>query len=100
MSGIDRMVMIVYNEVMDEEIMEMLGRCDVKNYTKIVGAFGKGASSGTHMGDDVWPGKNNILHVACAREEAGKILSMVGVLRDRLGKEGVKAFLMPVEDVT
>lgn len=95
-----KMVMIAYNEAIDDEVMETLGRCALKNYTKINGTFGKGTTSGTHLGNDIWPGRNNALYVACQDNEAEQLLSCIKELRKKLGKEGVKAFLLPLEDLT
>ncbi|MDD5560745.1 MAG: hypothetical protein PHT50_01235 [Candidatus Omnitrophica bacterium] len=95
-----KMVMIVYNEAIDDEVMEILDNCALKNYTKIKGVFGKGTSSGTHLGNDVWPGRNNILYVACQEKEAEKLSPCIKELRKRLGKEGVKAFNWKIEEAT
>lgn len=99
MSGM-KMVMISYNEAVESEVMEALNHCALKNYTKIISTYGKGATSGTHLGNDIWPGKNNILYVACEDKEARQLLSCVKELRKTLGREGVKAFIMPLEDIT
>jgi len=95
-----KMVMISYNEAIDMEVMEALSHCAVKNYTKINGTYGKGDTSGTHLGDDIWPGRNNILYVACKDEQAKQLMSCVKELRRTLGKEGVKAFVLPLDEVT
>ena len=95
-----KLVMVVYNEAIDMEVMEMLEAMPVKNYTKALGAYGRGASSGIHLGDDVWPGRNNILYVACDDTQAQKMLIEVKGLRKQFGHEGVKAFILPVEDLT
>lgn len=92
--------MIAYNEAIDVEVMEILANCVIKNYTKINGAFGKGTTSGTHMGDDIWPGRNNILYVACEEEQAQHMLDCVRQLRKELGREGIKAFVLPLEEMT
>jgi len=94
-----KMIMLIYNEAIDDEVMETLENCSLKNYTKIKGAFGKGVTSGTHLGDDVWPGRNNILYVACQEVEARQFLSCVKELRKKLGKEGVKAFSWNLEEI-
>lgn len=94
------MIMITYNEAIDMEVMEMLENCGLTNYTKIGGTFGRGASSGTHLGTDIWPGRNNILYVASPDDAAQKVLADVRELRKSLGKEGVKAFLWPLEEIT
>lgn len=95
-----KMVMLVYNEALDNEVMEILGSCLMKNYTKITGVFGCGASSGTHLGTDIWPGKNNILYVACEEIVGKKIVAATRELRRSLGAEGIKAFLMPLEELS
>jgi len=94
------MVMITYNEAMDDEVMEAISTASIKNYTKITGAFGRGQTSGTHMGNDIWPGLNYILYIACEERESKELLSRVKALRKDFGKEGIKAFLLPIEDLT
>ena len=97
----DKMIMISYNEAIDAEVMEALKQsCVLNNYTKIPGVFGKGKTSGTHMGDDIWPGRNNLLLINCSPQEAKSLVSCIKDIRTRLGKEGVKAFVLPVEEVT
>lgn len=95
-----KMVLIVYNEAMDMEVMESLEHCGLKNYTKIKGVYGKGATSGTHLGTDIWPGRNNILYVACDDKHKGLLLSCVSELRKKLGKEGIKAFVWDLTEIT
>ena len=95
-----KMVMIVYNEALDNEVMEILESTAMKNYTKITEVFGCGASSGTHMGTDIWPGRNNILYIACEEVVGKKMVAAVKELRKSLGVEGVKAFLLPLEEMT
>ncbi|MBM3248077.1 MAG: hypothetical protein FJZ10_01455 [Candidatus Omnitrophica bacterium] len=96
----NRMVMIVYNEAIDMEVMEIMAKCPMKNYTKINSVYGSGETSGTHMGDDIWPGRNNILYIACNETEAKNLVSCVKSLRGSLGKEGVKAFVWELKEVT
>ena len=95
-----KMVMISYNEAINDEVMEILEGCAMKSYTKFVGVYGKGATSGTHLGDDIWPGRNNVLFVACDEEQAGKIFACVRELRKTRRSEGIKAFVLPIEQAT
>jgi nitrogen regulatory protein PII len=95
-----KMVMLVYNEALDNEVMEILESCSIKNYTKIPEVFGCGAASGTHLGTDIWPGRNNILYVACEEVASNKIIALVKQIRKSLGAEGIKAFIMPLEEIT
>lgn len=91
------MVMVVYNEALDMEIMELLERCGIKAYTKVTGTFGKGAASGSHLGTDIWPGRNNILYAACDNAEG--LLAGISELRKELATEGIKAFTWGLEEV-
>lgn len=95
-----KMVMIAYNEAIDLETMEALKTCGLKNYTKVVGVFGRGETSGTHLGNDIWPGRNNLLYVACEEKQSKQIISEVKDLRKKLGREGIKAFILPIEEAT
>ena len=95
-----KMVMVVYNEAMDMEVMEVLENCAMKNYTKITGVFGRGSASGTHLGNDIFPGRNNALYIACEENQAKQILSCVKELRKKLSHEGIKAFVLPLEELT
>ena len=95
-----KMVMVTYNEAVDDEVMEIVNGCGPQNYSKIRRTFGKGTNSKTHMGNDVWPGLNNILYIACEDAQADQIIIGIDNLRKSLSKEGVKAFVMPLEQVT
>lgn len=95
-----KMVMMTYNEAIDDEVMEVLEVCALKNYTKITKVFGKGSTSGTHMGNDIWPGLNNMIYAACNDDDAKQLMSYIKHLRQKLGPEGVKAFVMPIDEVT
>jgi hypothetical protein len=98
MASTQKMVMVVYNEAMESEVMEALQKCSLKNYTKIPGVYGKGGSSGTHLGDDIWPGRNNVMYIACPEKEARNLSAEVKRLRGVLGHEGIKSFQWSLEE--
>jgi len=95
-----KMVMIVYNEAIDTEVMEALGACFLENYTKINAVFGRGSTSGIHLGNDIWPGRNNLLCVACEDPQAKEIMAKIKELKKKLGYEGIKAFILPIEEIS
>lgn len=95
-----KMLMIIYNEALDNEVMEILEGCVMKNYTKVTRVFGRGTSSGTHLGNDIWPGLNNIIYVACEEAQIKEMLSGVRNLRNKVGYEGIKAFVLPIEEAS
>ncbi|MFH0838660.1 MAG: PG0541 family transporter-associated protein [Candidatus Omnitrophota bacterium] len=95
-----KMVMVVYNEAVESEVMEVLEHCGLKNYTKITGVYGRGTTSGTHLGNDIWPGQNTLLYIACDEKQAKQLLTCTRELKKQVGKEGIKAFLLPLEEIT
>jgi nitrogen regulatory protein PII len=95
-----KMIMLVFNEAMDEEVVEILRQCRLDNYTRINGVFGKGTTSGAHLGNEIWPGRNNSLLMAAPDEAVGQLLKCVQELRKTMGNEGIKAFTWNLESVT
>ncbi|HQP91231.1 MAG TPA: hypothetical protein PLU24_00980 [Candidatus Omnitrophota bacterium] len=95
-----KMVMIVYNEAIDLEVFDILKEIPLNNYTKVNGAYGSGKTSGIHLGNDIWPGLNNVLFISCQEKEAVQLITSIKRLRQQFGQEGVKAFVLPVEDLT
>ncbi len=95
-----KMVMIAYNEALDNELMDILEGLALKSFTKIPKVFGRGDSSGTHLGTDIWPGLNNILYISCEDGKAKEVISRIRGLRAKIGHEGAKAFVLPVEEYT
>ena len=95
-----KLVLIAHNAAIEGEVTEALEAAGVDAYTKLPNALGKGHTSEPHLGNDVWPGFNTVTLVAVADEKVGPVLEQVRALRDVLGAEGVKAFVLPIEDLT
>lgn len=95
-----KMLMVAYNEAMESEVMEALERSGLRNYTKFTGVLGKGNSSGSHFGTLVWPVQNHMLLAAVEDETVAAVMDAVRALRGTVGHEGVKAFVLPLEEVT
>ncbi|MBN1405593.1 MAG: transcriptional regulator [Candidatus Omnitrophica bacterium] len=94
-----KLVLIAYNIAIDEEVMELLSSCGLEYYTKWQRVLGKGQLSEPHLGTNIWPGENNVLAVVCEDSQAKQLSDCVSRLRKTLAKEGIKAFVLPVENV-
>ena len=95
-----KLVFVAFGEAIDVEVIGLLHSLGIEGYTKWVKTLGKGASSGPHMLSHVWPNANNVV-MACVQDDvAAKLMAGVRELRKTIGHEGVKAFSLPVADVT
>jgi len=99
-SGEMKMVMISYNEAVEEEISEALEKMGVTGYTKWINVLGRGRTGGEHLGSHVWPGKNCVIFLAVDEEKKNEVIEEIKALRKTVGHEGIKAFVMPLEEIT
>lgn len=95
-----KMLMISCSEAIGTDVKEALKKIGVENYTEFAGVAGKGASSGPHLGDAVWPKLNKVILIAVEDAVAVKAIAEINELRKHLREEGVKAFVLPLEHVT
>ena len=95
-----KLLLVAYNEALDDEVMEVLSEVGVESYTKWTKVLGKGEGSGPHLGTHVWPKHNNVLAVCVEADRAEKLMDGISALRKDFHHEGIKAFLLPVEQVT
>ena len=95
-----KMVFIMYNIAIHEEVMEILRVAGVEEYTRWEKATGCGKTSGPHLGTSVWPAINSVMAVAVENDKKDKLINQIKELRKKLGKEGIKAFVLPLEEIT
>lgn len=95
-----KLVIIAYNEAIDDEVMAVLAAGGIDSFTKWQKVLGKGKMSEPHLDSTTWPGANNVCMVIVDDKEVSPLLIQIKNLRKTLGKEGIKAFVLPVEEVT
>jgi nitrogen regulatory protein PII len=93
-------VMIVHNSAIDSEVTDALTEIGIDRYTKFTNALGKGGNSPPHLNTPVWPGLNTVTMVILEPAKAAQLMQMVRQMRQKLGTEGIKAFMWQIEDVT
>jgi len=94
-----KMFLIVYCDAADEEVIEAFKRSGIRAYTKMSEARGEGTDTVPKLGTHCWPGKNNALFIASDDEEALRIKDVVRLLRNEHPRSGVKAFILPMEEI-
>ncbi|OQX80353.1 MAG: hypothetical protein B6D56_05300 [Candidatus Omnitrophica bacterium 4484_70.1] len=95
-----KLVIICYNVAIGEEVLEVLKEIGISSYTRFKEVQGVGKLSGPHLGNHIWPAVNSVLMVALEEDKKDKLIKRIKELRKELGKEGVKAFVLPVEEIT
>ena len=93
-------VLIVHNVAIDEEVNEVLESVGINCYTKFPNTLGRGEISEPHLNTDVWPGINCGTFVVIEQAKAKKVMENVRRLREKLGTEGIKAFMWEIDDIT
>lgn len=91
--------LVVYNAAIGDEIDDCLARIEIESYTIFPKLHGKGRLSGLYMGTHIWPATNSALLIACEDEKVQHILEEESKLKSSMKKVGVRAFVMPLEDM-
>jgi nitrogen regulatory protein PII len=94
------MIMIVYNQAIDEEVEELLGKVGIEHYTKWQRVLGKGEDSGPRLDTSVWPGANIVLGlVVKEKRRLQQLVKGLKKLDAEVGNKGLFAFRWPVERI-
>ncbi len=76
-----KLVFLVYEEGIQPDVMELLGKLGIEHYTAWEGAQGSGRTGPKH-GDPIWPGLNNMLMMVLPEEQVGPLTKAALKLRD------------------
>jgi len=93
-------VLIVHNVAIDREVNEALESVGINCYTKFTHTLGKGDISEPHLDTEVWPGVNYGTLVVTEKVKAEEVMANVRRMREKLGSEGIKAFMWEIDDIT
>ena len=95
-----KMIFIMYNIAINDEVMEVLKTVGIDGYTRWERTTGSGKTSGSHLGTHVWPPVNSVLAIAVEDDRKDKLIERIKEVRKKIGKEGIKAFVLPLEEMT
>ena len=93
-------VLIIHNEAIDRDVNEMLDSLGISCYTKFTNILGKGELSEPRLNTDIWPGVNYGTFVVTDQPKAEQAMENVRRMREKLGSEGLKAFMWEINDIT
>jgi nitrogen regulatory protein PII len=93
-----KMFFVIYSRVVDEEIIATFKRSGMRGYTKMKEVCGEGQETEPKLGTHIWPGMNNALFVVVEDGEVKKGLDLIRQLKKAHPREGLKAFVLPLEE--
>lgn len=95
-----KLVIIAYNEALEGDVDSLLRVAAVDGHTKWTKVMGKGVASEPHLLTHIWPKANSVVMSCVEDDKAARLMDGVRKLRQELSHEGIKAFSLPVADVT
>lgn len=94
-----KLVWLVYGSALDEQVTSGLAGIGVVKFTKLPNILGAGGTAEPRLNDSVWPGTNQGLLIGCDEGAKEKIMELARELKKQFPQEGVKAFVLPLEEV-
>ena len=94
-----KMVFIVYSQAADYDVIAAIKQAGVKGYTKMENASGEGVETEPKLHTHIWPGENCVLFLALEEDELPAIVELIRELKLEHPRAGVKAFIMPMEEI-
>lgn len=94
-----KILLLVFAEALEAEVMCALENLDVKTYTKFPKIQGVGTHSEPRLDSNIWPGNNIGLLIATDEMKKDKILAEMKKNKTQYEKEGLKVFVLPVEEI-
>lgn len=96
-----KMLLVVFNISIQEEVLETITANGTTCFTQWPRLTGNGKSTGPKMDNNVWPGANSAIMTVAPKYIIDNIFADIQHLRDEIGThEGVKAFILNVENMT
>lgn len=92
-----KMVLIVYEAGIDEDLQSVIDRLDVPGWTKLTGATGTGRH-GNRFGTQIWPGTNNLLMMALSDDRVDAVIAEMNELKaSYLKPPALEVFILAAE---
>ena len=94
-----KMLLIVYPETVDQDVMSALTDGNVRGYTKMERVTGEGTDTEPKTGDIFWPVKNDLILIAVQNEEVNTVKEIFNRLKTDNPEAGIRLFMLPMEEL-
>jgi hypothetical protein len=97
-----KIVFVIYHDVLDDRVSDMLGQLKIDFYTEWENVKGKGHSTDPHLGTRTYPGFNNVRMIAIPEEEIlERLIEGITGLNNKIERadDKIRLFQMPLERI-
>ena len=93
-------IFIAYNQAYNEEIVDLLAKLGQRGYTKWEAVGGRGSFEGEpHLGNHAWPTQNHALMTVVEDALVPEIMDSLRKTDTDSPKLGLRAYVLPVEEM-
>jgi nitrogen regulatory protein PII len=92
-------VMIMLDQAHYDQIVNQLGKLNIRGFTAWKEVYGKGSSDGIpHYGSHAWPSVNNSILTVVEDEKVPLLLNYLKALDSEAANLGLRAFVWNIEE--
>lgn len=93
-------IMITFNQAYYESILAIMDRNNIKGFTYWENVQGRGSNTGEpHYGNHAWPTMNSAIYTVVEDGKVSNFLNLLQKLDKQTEALGLRAFVMPVEQM-
>jgi nitrogen regulatory protein PII len=92
-------ILVICAPALEGAVMGALARNGGSRYTKLPYLLGEGGHSEPHLDNHVWPGSNMGVLVVAEDDNIKKMVEAIKAIKKEHLKDGVKAFVLPIEEI-
>ncbi len=91
-------VYIIFNQAYYASVLSIMDYCGIRGFTHQENVKGRGSHTGEpHYGSHAWPTLNHTIWTIIESEKVEQFLSLLHRLDTNTEKQGLRAFVLPVE---
>jgi hypothetical protein len=97
-----KVAFLVYHDVLDERIIDLLGKLEIDSYIKWENVLGKSHGASPHLGTRTFPGHDSVRLIPFQNEEnLNKLISSIQEFNGQVVKKDdeIRIYLMPLERI-
>lgn len=93
-------IFISFDQAHRDSVVEALGRSLQRGYTMFPDTWGRGSKTGEpHLGSHAWPSINSSILTICEDDRVAPLMKRLRDIDEETPMLGLRAFVLPVEDM-